>query len=156
MNIKLEINNQTNYNVSEKALNILIGNVILGSKYDFLEGKNVEISLAFISEDEIKRLNNDYRGINKVTDVLSFSNYENVDEIKEEALGDVYLGEILVCCEDVEKYAKIISSSFEKELAYVVSHGMLHLLGFSHGEEMFLLQKKISDDFLNNENKLLK
>lgn len=106
---------------------------------------NQEINVVFVNSKYIKGLNKEYRGIDKVTDVLSFS-------INEEAL----LGEIYICPEYVEKE---IEFPFEEEIVRLIIHGILHLLGYDHtvelnentkiSEEMFVKQEKILQNVIS-------
>jgi len=75
-----------------------------------------EISIAIVDSLEIKKLNKQYRKKNKPTDVLSFGKI------------DSDISEIVICPEEVEKNG----DDFKKEMAEVVIHGMLHLLGHDH------------------------
>ena len=98
-------------------------------------------SLVFLKGDEIKALNNEFRGIDKVTDVLSF-----------EDDSEGYMGDILVCIEKIEEQANDYNHSIERELFFLITHGYLHLLGYDHQNEeeekvMFDLQKKLLNDF---------
>ena len=80
-------------------------------------------------KDEIRELNRKYRQKNKATDILSFQ-YGNA-------------GEIVICLKEVKKNARRFQSTFKKELARVLIHGILHILGYSHqtmpGKENFYL-----------------
>ncbi|OIP75923.1 rRNA maturation RNase YbeY [bacterium (Candidatus Gribaldobacteria) CG_4_9_14_3_um_filter_36_15] len=75
------------------------------------------ISLAFIGSGRMRELNKRYRGENRVTDVLIFG-----EDLKE----------IVICLREVKKNAKRYETTFEKELARVLIHGILHLLGYDH------------------------
>lgn len=79
------------------------------------------ISLALVSETEIKNLNRVYRHQNKVTDVLSF----NLDS-------PTILGEVVICLAQAKKQAKNNKKSLSAELKLLIIHGILHLLGFDH------------------------
>ncbi|MFH1252818.1 MAG: rRNA maturation RNase YbeY [Candidatus Uhrbacteria bacterium] len=99
--------------------------------------KKTAVSVAFITPDKIKKLNHDYRGKNKVTDVLSF----NFDT-------DGLLGEILICLAQAKKQAKSFGYSLEDEVTILLVHGLLHLFGHDHlktseAQKMFTLKKKI-------------
>ncbi|OGY56261.1 MAG: rRNA maturation RNase YbeY [Candidatus Buchananbacteria bacterium RIFCSPLOWO2_02_FULL_46_11b] len=89
--------------------------------------KNVEVSLALVSNKAIKDLNARYRGKNQVTDVLSF---------KEDKSGPAsqagYLGEIIICYPQAEKQAKAAGHSVQREIEVLLVHGFLHLLGHDH------------------------
>jgi probable rRNA maturation factor len=101
------------------------------------------LSIAFVDENEIKRLNLIYRNKNCATDVLSFGKLDKT--VKE----DKYFSEpeIIICPVEVKKNAVSAKEPFKKELARVLIHAMLHLLGFEHenggkeAEEMFKKQE---------------
>ena len=94
--------------------------------------KKIELSIAIVNPQEIKKLNKKYRKKNKPTDVLSFG----------EIGGDI--SEIVICPEEVEKNGK----DFKKELTLVLIHGILHLLSYDHektkkeAEKMFQKQEE--------------
>jgi probable rRNA maturation factor len=147
MKIDLEVNNKTGCSLEGIQLQDVIEKTLrMSGQEEFLKDKTVEISIGFISEDEIKKINSEYRSIEKPTDVLSFPNYANLEELQDDSRENLFLGEILVCCEDIKKYAKIKNSFFGWELIYVISHGVLHLLGMEHGKEMFLVQEKVAQE----------
>ncbi|MDH4330138.1 MAG: rRNA maturation RNase YbeY [Candidatus Moranbacteria bacterium] len=143
MNIILEINNKSDCFFESIDLDRVIKSTIKEGEFDFLDERDVEISIGFISEVEIEKINEEYRKVKKPTDVLSFPNYDSLSELKKSKEQSVFLGEILICCEDIKKYAKIKGSFFEEELIYVISHGTLHLLGMEHGKKMFSIQDKV-------------
>ena len=92
---------------------------------DFQE--NSEVSITFVDEDEIRALNRDYRNKDTVTDVLSFPINSEL------AMGpSTSLGDIAICIKIAQKQAEEYGHSFERELAFLVTHGMLHLLGYNH------------------------
>lgn len=98
-----------------------------------LPSENAEISLTFVSKEEIKELNNRYRGIDNPTDVLSFPLIEDFDEIED---GDEYmLGDVVICLEKAEEQAEEFGHSKEREIVYLFVHSVCHLLGFDHMEE---------------------
>lgn len=99
---------------------------------DFEE--NVEISLTFVDEEGIKTLNRDYRQKDQVTDVLSFPQYS---EEGWEAFDDepIFLGDIVICLDQAERQAEEYGHPLERELAYLVCHSVLHLLGYDHIED---------------------
>ena len=98
-----------------------------------LDTDRVTVSLSFVSSGEIKELNALYRGVDRVTDVLSFPQYENLEEIPR--LGAILLGDVVICPEQALLQADDFGHSPERELVYLFVHSMLHLLGFDHGEE---------------------
>ena len=121
-----------------------------------IEAENVEISVSFVSEDEIKELNSVYRNNNSVTDVLSFPQYDDltqlgafpVDDPEEEPeedaeepyvdyddeAGEIALGDVVICTDRARQQAEEFGHSFERELVYLFVHSMFHLLGYDHME----------------------
>lgn len=95
-------------------------------------GPDVEVSITFVDDAAITDLNRDHRGLAKPTDVLSFSQLEG------EEMGDLPegeplpLGDIVISLERCLSQAADYGHSFERELGFLVGHGMLHLLGFDH------------------------
>lgn len=89
----------------------------------------VELSLYLCDNEEIKYLNSKYRGIDSPTDVLSFpmSAEENLID-----LPILHLGEIIISIEKLREQAKQNSHDEMHEMLYLISHGMLHLLGAHH------------------------
>lgn len=92
-----------------------------------------EVSLSFVTNDEIKDLNRDFRNIDKVTDVLSFPMLSDEDfdiEYEEYSLGD-----IVISVDRAEQQAIEYGHSFEREICFLVCHSMFHLLGYDHMQE---------------------
>ena len=149
MKLSLEVNNKTEYDAKIDQLEKVIRSTIQKSKLDFLELKNISVSLAIVSSGEIKEINKKCRKKDKVTDILSFSNYENQELLKKEVENNIFLGELIACWSYIKKSAKINEVSFNEEIARIISHGTLHLLGLEHGEEMFSVQNKVADESIN-------
>ena len=145
MRINIEFNNEAESPIAEDFLSRVAQRTIELSGCAFLYDKDIVLSVAAVSEDEIKDLNRIYRKNDNVTDILSFCEFESRDEIEKDTEKEIFLGELILCYNDIEKYARENGIILEKEIANVFSHGVLHLLGFSHGEEMFAIQKKIID-----------
>lgn len=98
-----------------------------------ISDKEIEISVSFVSEGEIKSINNEFRGIDKVTDVLSFPQYENAVEIGREKY--VVLGDVVICLEKAKSQAKEYGHTLEREILYLFTHSIFHLLGYDHMQE---------------------
>lgn len=94
-----------------------------------LNDDNYEISLSFVSEAEIRKLNSDYRDKDSVTDVLSFPLDDDF------AIQTNLLGDIIICCKRAIEQAKEYNHSIKREIVYLVVHSMFHLLGYDHIEE---------------------
>lgn len=94
-----------------------------------LNDDNYEISLSFVSEAEIRKLNRDYRDKDIVTDVLSFPLDDDF------AIQTNLLGDIIICCKRAIEQAKEYNHSIKREIVYLVVHSMFHLLGYDHIDE---------------------
>jgi probable rRNA maturation factor len=96
-----------------------------------------EVSLVFTNADRVKQLNRDYRGVNEPTDVLAFHMLPERQSDSSFALppdGVTRLGEVIVSYPQALAQAKERGHSLERELALLVIHGILHLLGYDHEE----------------------
>ena len=85
----------------------------------------VEVSLVFVTDSQIRKLNERYRHKNKATDVLSFP--MNVKDKRAKLLGD-----IVISADTAKRDAKKKGIRFEEELKFLLIHGFLHLLGYDH------------------------
>ena len=105
--------------------------------------KGLEVVIDFVSEKEIKRLNFEFRQIDKVTDVLSFPSFqlspgEVLDVENEEVLmfkqdnGLIHFGDMALCFKQTKRQAKEFGVSVESEIKKLVIHSMLHLMGYDH------------------------
>lgn len=132
----VELNNLTSFGVNEAYLRNIAERVLIAEDYC----KNCEISIVFVDAKKMQKLNMDYRKKDCATDVLSFE-YEKQHAKKQGNL----LGEIVICPDVIEIQAEQNQNSFEKELAFVLIHGVLHLLGYDHeksGQERILMEEK--------------
>ena len=102
-------------------------------------GNPCEVSVSFVDNDEIRDLNKKFRGIDKATDVLSFPLFDYDGESEEPPVDEMLgmLGDIVLSLEQADAQAKEYGHSFEREVAFLTVHSMLHLLGYDHetGEE---------------------
>lgn len=95
--------------------------------------KDSEVSITFCDNAYIKKLNKEFRGKDKPTDVLSFPMYDFASEaelIPEDET--VPLGDIVISLERAREQAKEIGNTFLEEVAFLTVHSMLHLLGYDH------------------------
>jgi probable rRNA maturation factor len=146
MKLKLEFNNTTKNKFSKKFFQEIFSETLHKTKIDCLNDKELEISLALVDEKEIEKLNILYRKKKKPTDVLSFCEYDNLEDICNQGEKDIFLGELIVCPEYITKISNEEKEPVSYSLKYIVSHGILHLLGFPHGKRMFFLQKAVADE----------
>ena len=113
-----------------------------------------EVSVTFASGEYIKSLNSQYRGIDKVTDVLSFPLYDNGDFDPVECSMGAALGDIVICIERADEQARELGNSFVREVAFLTIHSTLHLLGYDHerGEEDDELQCRLQREIIERLN----
>ena len=107
---------------------------------------NPIFSITFVGEEQIKEINKNYRGIDKVTDVISFA-FEDGKNYQEEVR---VLGDIFICIPKMIEQASLYGHSRKRELSFLTVHGLLHLLGYDHQtkeeeEIMFSRQELILD-----------
>ena len=93
-----------------------------------------EVSVTFCDNEYIKKLNAEFRNKDSATDVLSFPMYDFDDEgdPTENPDGSISLGDIVISLERAKEQAKELGNSFEREVAFLVIHSTLHLLGYDH------------------------
>ncbi len=143
MKLNYEIND--NYGVDFKY-NYLKKVIKRTLKYEGV--KNVCFSIIFVNEKEIQEINKEYRGIDKVTDVISFALEDNSNIVYNNirVLGDIY-----ICIPRMLEQASSYGHSLKRELSFLTVHGLLHLLGYDHmekedEEKMFALQELILNE----------
>lgn len=103
----------------------------------------VSIGVALVSDDEIRELNRTYRGKNRTTDVLSFGEFHRKQDVRAEE-GRIELGDLVLSPRFIRSAAEEDGVSFEREMAFIFSHGIFHLLGFQHSPNMFRMQDEIA------------
>lgn len=105
-----------------------------------LNNLNFYLSITLTSNEEIHKLNKQYRNVDKPTDVLSFPMFEKqeLDKIIEQQKRSILpepIGDIVISIKKVEEQAKEYGHSFERELSYMIVHGFYHIMGYDHIEE---------------------
>lgn len=107
-------------------------------KVENIDKINLYINIVLTNPKNIKRINKEYRNIEKETDVLSFPMFEKeeIENMKKNGnnIEDV-LGDIVISIERVKDQAEEYGHSFEREFAYMLVHGFYHLMGYDHMEE---------------------
>ncbi len=112
-----------------------------------LEMENVldaVFSIIFVDEEKIQDINREYRGLDRVTDVISFA-FEDSSDVSYDFR---FLGDIYICIPRMKEQALEYGHSEKRELSFLVVHGLLHLLGYDHQtekeeKEMFSKQEVI-------------
>ena len=141
---------ENNYNIEDNGLY---------SDYDYLyevldhtlkheKVDNAIFSIIFIEDDEIHQMNKEYRGVDRITDVISFA-FEDEGEILYNEIR--MLGDIYICIPQMKRQAQSYEHSEKRELSFLAVHGLLHLLGYDHmvpedEKEMFELQELILNE----------
>jgi len=132
----MKINVYNNYQEISFDFQQVIDNISL----QFEEEKSV--SLILVDLEEIARINLEYRQLDCPTDVISFESDE-----------EDYLGDIFICIDKVYEQAKLYKHSKEREFAFLLVHGLLHLTGFDHlneDDEKIMFEKQ--EEILNKTN----
>ena len=117
---------------------------IIKNVFKTIGGKK-EFNIIFVDEAEIKRINKEYRKLDKITDVISFANCDDPTWDKQ----NKELGDVFICIEKAIAQAKEYGHSVQREFAFLAVHGYLHLCGFDHmsqEDEKVMFQKQ--DDIL--------
>ena len=119
---------QDDIKITEEIKNLIEKSIAAVLKIEKLD-ENVEVSVSFVGDDEIRDLNREYRGVDKSTDVLSFP----MDD--EFIIDNRILGDVIINTRRVMEQAEELGHSNERELSYLTVHSILHLLGYDHMED---------------------
>ena len=105
---------------------------------------DAEVSVTFVDNDQIRRLNAKFRDKDSATDVLSFPMGENGEYDLNPSTGAKLLGDVVLSMEKAAEQAQEYEHSFEREVCYLTVHSMLHLLGYDHmnSEEKAVMRMK--------------
>ena len=104
------------------------------------EKAQAAVNLIFVNDSYMKKLNSEFRGKNKTTDVLSFP---LETDLKEKS---PFIGEVYVSLEQARRQAKEYGVSLHKELQCLVAHGVLHLLGYDHQTKKETLEMRTKEE----------
>ena len=102
----------------------------LAVKSQGLDPERIEVSVTFVGPEEIRELNQQFRGVDSVTDVLSFPQYDSLEVMPKK--GTLCLGDVVICSEQALLQADEFGHSPERELVYLFVHSIFHLLGYDH------------------------
>lgn len=115
--------------------------------------KNYVLSVIFVNDNEIHEINKQYRNIDRPTDVISFASLDSEDkyDIDQE---EIELGDIFINIDACKKQADDYGHSFSRELCFLFTHGICHLLGYDHmnpndEKKMIAKQKEILNEIIN-------
>lgn len=142
--IELSIDNQTEFKIEFKKELIQI--ILNLAKYFNIE-KHINVDLTIVNNEEIQKLNKEYRGKDYATDILSF---DFGNDGLYDTLPFVHLGELVVSYEKVISQANEFNHSVKREFCYLFTHGLVHLIGYDHEEENERVEmNKIVDEIFN-------
>lgn len=139
--MKINFTNQTNKSVKEYQ-------DLIKSIFKTIKSKEF-FNVIFVEKEEIQEINKSYRGIDRVTDVITFALFDNAEEA---LIGDTNeLGDVFICLDRAFEQASEYGHSVEREVGFLSVHGYLHLKGYDHQspeEEkvMFALQEEILEN----------
>lgn len=119
---------QDDIKITDEIKNLIEKSIAAVLKVENLH-ENVEVSVSFVGDEEIRDLNRDFRGVDKSTDVLSFP----MDD--EFIIVSRILGDVIINTRRVMEQAEELGHSEERELSYLTVHSILHLLGYDHMED---------------------
>ncbi|MFR7872382.1 rRNA maturation RNase YbeY [Peptoniphilus grossensis] len=119
---------QDDIKITDEIKNLIEKSIAAVLKVENLD-ENVEVSVSFVGDEEIRDLNRDFRGVDKSTDVLSFP----MDD--EFIIVSRILGDVIINTRRVMEQAEELGHSEERELSYLTVHSILHLLGYDHMED---------------------
>ncbi|MBE6131841.1 MAG: rRNA maturation RNase YbeY [Erysipelotrichaceae bacterium] len=150
MDIEMSFYNETNYEKYNEEYFFNLAQVI----FNHLKLNNYFIfDITIVTLDEIHRINKEYRNIDRPTDVISFAFEDEVEGENKIIRNDNLprtLGEIFICYEKCQMQSEEYGHSLDREMAFLFTHGLLHLLGYDHMNEedekiMFKIQDEIMD-----------
>ncbi len=136
-------------NTNEKLTEIEELNGFIDFALKYLKLENVMFNIIIINNEEIHKINKEYRGVDRPTDVISFALEDDDTFVKTDVrvLGDIYIS-----IDKAKEQAESFGHSLKRELSFLTIHGILHLLGYDHMEEedekeMFSLQELILNEY---------
>ncbi len=165
MNIRVDITGEaelrgfldSSENLEEARLELYFGGILEKEALPpLLKGPLAEVSITFLEDSEMAALNEQYRGKEGTTDILSFPQWdfqeENLSFSSEAGWKCIPLGDLVISPREVDAHAREEGHSFYEELLLVLTHGFLHLLGYDHGDpdserQMFALQEEYCKSF---------
>ena len=139
MNLRIYFDNHQDKHPLYYRLKMLVREAVEATLDYEQYGNPCEVSVSFVDNAEIRELNKKFRGIDKATDVLSFPLFDYEGDSEEPPVDEMLgmLGDIVLSLEQAGVQAEEYGHSFEREVAFLTVHSMLHLLGYDHetGEE---------------------
>ena len=153
MHVTVHYTEEVPTSLAESFLKRIAEETLVRFPSTILEQKNVSLNAVAVSRAKIQELNRTYGGKDKVTDILSFGEYPDRGSLEHDTNQEIFLGEIFFCYEYIVAGAREDAVTATHEMMYVFSHGVLHLLGYDHEEEMFAIQDDVTEHLMQSQEK---
>ena len=143
--IKVIISNRQNVMKIPRGTRLLIRRCCIAVLVNEKFPGSAEISVSIVDDEQIHALNKQYRNVDRSTDVLSFPLGVDGEYDVNNDTGAQMLGDIVISIEHAQKQAELYGHSFDREIAFLTVHSMLHLLGYDHepgGLELVRMREK--------------
>lgn len=144
--VKLYFSNRQKLIELPKGIRTLIRQCCEAALEEETVKEDAEVSLTVVDNEDIKEMNKEYRQKDSVTDVLSFPMSDGEDFDLDPETNRIVLGDIVISAERAAEQAKEYGHSFEREMCFLATHSMFHLLGYDHEvsreEEKIMLEKQ--------------
>lgn len=134
------------FELEQTLLDKMEEGAVLCVQEEDIDPELVEISLTLVDAEEIRILNRDYRNVDKVTDVLSFPQFDDLNALPEDE--EILLGDVVICRQQAEAQAEEYGHSVEREMVYLFVHSVCHLLGYDHMEEDEKVEMRAKEEFV--------
>lgn len=137
-------------NSAEEINNEIINKILeIALQQEGIIDKDVFLSIESANKEDIRRLNKKYRDVDRETDVLSFPIFTK-EEILNTKFKHIELGDIIICLDVVRKQSIEYNTGMKRELLYMITHGICHLLGYDHEvEEDKVIMRQKEESILN-------
>lgn len=124
--VEIDFSADSRYKINRKKIRLAVERLLEEQRIN----EEIKISVSVVGERKIRELEKQYFGVDKVTDVLSFSQREG--EKLEMGGSDWDLGDVVVCYPQAKRQAIKMNKLLDDEIEFLVCHGVLHLLGIHH------------------------
>ena len=135
MKVKVNITNSQNKIKLPVGTKLLVRKACVATLVEENFIDNAEVEVTFVDDDQIREYNNEYRDIDKSTDVLSFPLGEDGIYDTNPQTNNKMLGDIVISLEHAVAQGELYGHGLRREIAYLTVHSMLHLLGYDHVDE---------------------
>ena len=134
INENFNVNEKKFIDIAKKILKFYLPELLEKSCLKNLEFKTITFDFVYCNSSETHRINREYRDKDYPADIITFAIFADSEE-KFIFDGEINLGEVMIALDKVQEEADKKSTTFNYELAFLISHGIMHLLGFDHQSE---------------------